>query len=342
MKVEIGMDKYISYKIKNISFVLTILVVILHAYNLESNPSLSAVSFIQKFISYGIATIAVPIFFMISGFLFFYNFEPSIESWIKKYKSRFKTLVIPYIIWCTSWMIILYGIQLIPSLKGIFSNMVLSEFSLQEILKYTYKYPIPFQLWYISALIEGVIISPLIYFVIKRMGSISGPILLILWFFNILDYPRALFSIGCFIAVNEISFNKEFKKSTYITIVISFIICTLIKTYLSYSDISYLGIIGNLVILLGGISIWMSYDKYCNNLNRVISIAKYSIFIYFLHEPLQSVIIRILLKLLNNYEIKFTAVYLISPLLTISICLVVAIFMNKYMNKFYKVLTGGR
>ena len=32
------------------------------------------------------------------------------------------------------------------------------------ILKYTYKYPIPFQLWYIDALIKCVIISPIIYY----------------------------------------------------------------------------------------------------------------------------------------------------------------------------------
>ena len=66
-------DRYLSNKIKNISFLLTILVVILHAYNIDN--TISIVSFIQTFISHGIATIAVPIFFMISGYLFFYKFN---------------------------------------------------------------------------------------------------------------------------------------------------------------------------------------------------------------------------------------------------------------------------
>ena len=336
------MDKYISYKIKNISFLLTILVVILHAYNLESNPDINTISFIQKFISYGIATIAVPIFFMISGFLFFYNFESSVENWIKKYKSRFKSLFIPYFIWCTSWMIILYSIQLMPIFKGFFSDMVLSEFSFKEILKYTYKYPIPFQLWYISALIECVIISPLIYYIIKKVGYISGPILVILWFFNIVDYPIALFSIGCFLSINNISFNRSVSKLKYITVLLLFVIATIIKTYLSYYDSSYIGILGNVVILLGVISIWMAYDQYSDKLDRVFDITKYGIFIYFLHEPLQSVIIRVLLKISSSWKIGSIITYLISPVITISICLVIAVFLNRYMNKTYKVLTGGR
>ena len=62
------MSLYLSNKIKNISFILTILVVILHAYNMQND--INIVSFIQTFISHGIATIAVPIFFIISGYLF--------------------------------------------------------------------------------------------------------------------------------------------------------------------------------------------------------------------------------------------------------------------------------
>ena len=336
------MDKYISYKIKNISFLLTILVVILHAYNLESNPDINTISFIQKFISHGIATVAVPIFFVISGFLFFYNFESSVENWIKKYKSRFKSLLIPYFIWCTSWMIILYSIQLIPIFKGFFSNMILSEFSFQEILQHTYKYPIPFQLWYISSLIECVIISPLIYYIIKKIGYISGPILVILWFFNIIDYPIALFSIGCFLSINNISFSRSSSKLKYITILLLFLITTIIKTYLSYYDFSYIGILGNAVILLGVVSIWMAYDQYSDKLDRVFNITKYGIFIYFLHEPLQSFIIRVLLKIFSNWKIGSIIIYIISPVITISICLVIAVFLNRYMNKTYKILTGGR
>ena len=80
------MNNELSNKIKNISLILTILVVFLHAYNLEeSNSVININGFIQNFISYGVCTIAVPLFFMISGYLFFYKINPTLQGWINKY-----------------------------------------------------------------------------------------------------------------------------------------------------------------------------------------------------------------------------------------------------------------
>ena len=334
------MSKYLSNKIKNISFVLTILVVILHAYNIENN--ISIVSFIQTFISYGIATIAVPIFFMISGYLFFYKFEPSLNNWIKKYKKRFKTLLVPFIIWCTGWMIVLYIIQLTPIGDNLFTHMVLSEFSFKEILKYTYVYPIPFQLWYISALIECVIISPIIYYLIKKIGQISGYILFICWILSIIKYPIALFSIGAYLAIRDINLELKLNTLTYRTILILFIILTGVKTYLSYFDVSYFNFLGNIVILLGVLSIWIGYDRHSDLWNKSFDVTKYGIFIYFFHEPLQSVIIRLMFKVLGTTQITHLIVYMLTPVITIFISICVGKFIDRYMNNSYAVLTGGR
>ena len=152
------MDRYLSNKIKNISLVLTFLVVILHAYNLEDSETVLSINFlIQNVISYGICTIAVPMFFMISGYLFFYKFNPTLQEWINKYKKRFKSLMIPFVIWCVGWMVVLYLVQLTPFGQTFFSNMIVSKFTLKQLFDYTFKYPSPFQLWYISDLIKLVI-----------------------------------------------------------------------------------------------------------------------------------------------------------------------------------------
>ena len=68
-------------------------------------------------------------------------------------------------------MIVLYIIQLTPIGKGLFTNMIIGELSFKEIIKYTYVYPIKFQLWYIDALIECVIISPIIYYITKKIRT---------------------------------------------------------------------------------------------------------------------------------------------------------------------------
>ena len=101
------MDKYLSNKLKNMSLFMTFFVVILHSNNLENSSVLNVNTLVQNVIGQGIVRIAVPMFFVISGYLFFYKFKPSTEAFISKYKKRFKSLFIPYFIWCTGWLIIL-------------------------------------------------------------------------------------------------------------------------------------------------------------------------------------------------------------------------------------------
>ena len=95
-EVKYSMDKYISNKIKNISLFMTFFVVILHSNNLEKSNVVNLNSVVQNFIGQGIVRVAVPIFFLISGYLFFYNFVPSMEKWKYKFKSRFHSLVYLY------------------------------------------------------------------------------------------------------------------------------------------------------------------------------------------------------------------------------------------------------
>jgi hypothetical protein len=46
----------------------------------------TALNFIRNFISQGLGRIAVPLFFLISGYLFFWNFSLTTESYLKKLK----------------------------------------------------------------------------------------------------------------------------------------------------------------------------------------------------------------------------------------------------------------
>lgn len=51
------------------------------------------------FISRILASVAVPLFFFISGYLFFFRTTFSVDVYKKKLKSRIKTLLIPYLFW---------------------------------------------------------------------------------------------------------------------------------------------------------------------------------------------------------------------------------------------------
>ena len=93
------MDNYTSQKIKITSFLLMIMVVFLHSYNLDIKQGSQLVFFekdynwlIQNFISYGITRIAVPLFFLISGFLFVYSSSFSLEDYKVKVPTRVRSV----------------------------------------------------------------------------------------------------------------------------------------------------------------------------------------------------------------------------------------------------------
>jgi surface polysaccharide O-acyltransferase-like enzyme len=74
------MTKKLVNKLKVVSFISIVLVIFIHSYNInyseiqEESLILRFNFFTQFLISQGISRIAVPIFFAISGYLFFVNY----------------------------------------------------------------------------------------------------------------------------------------------------------------------------------------------------------------------------------------------------------------------------
>lgn len=78
------------------SFFSILLVIYIHSYYLEGNE-FEMNKFIQLFWGQGICRIAVPLFFILSGYLFFCNIDEGVQTVWRKIKKRCKTLLLPYI-----------------------------------------------------------------------------------------------------------------------------------------------------------------------------------------------------------------------------------------------------
>lgn len=99
-------------KITHLSFLLAILIVIRHSSGIGTYTfHYSSLLFFEKFIS-DATDIVVSVFFVMSGFLFYQNFEYS--KLIAKLKSRFHSLVIPFIIWNMIGFLFFFTIGTIP------------------------------------------------------------------------------------------------------------------------------------------------------------------------------------------------------------------------------------
>ena len=79
----------------------------IHSYFAQEITSNSLISVVNHKVSYffsrSITQFAVPMFFMMSGITFFKDYSD--KKYLAKIKARLFTLVIPYLLWNTIWML---------------------------------------------------------------------------------------------------------------------------------------------------------------------------------------------------------------------------------------------
>lgn len=363
------MTKYLSRKIKFISLFLMIGVVFVHAYNYSDSflkptttisEGFNLGAMFEYFISNGLARFAVPMFFAISGYLFYYTFRPSIKCYKYKLKSRFFSLVIPFVIWCVISGLFLFILSCFDSSPWHQTIMEMSKNIQQNgfmgVLNWFINPP-AFQLWYLQQLIIFTVISPIIYWLVKYSRGIIIILAALVWLtdFSYIINSEALlfFMCGAFIAI----FDKESfilqKESRLFTVIISlaWILVCVIKTILAAFDegnsafmyITKMGL-SKASCILGIIAMWLLFDhivKRFENKKGMLLLTGHMFFIYTIHEPL--------LHVCTQFGIgagapgaAHIALYLCLPISIIAFSVILSMCVRKLCLPLHKVLTGNR
>ncbi|MFD2598317.1 acyltransferase family protein [Sphingobacterium corticis] len=169
-----------SEVIDMLRFPLTLLVVFIHMLPFQQQELTSTLSFdnlyvfTTELVSHHIGRVAVPSFFLFSGYFLFIQ----IKSWsLKVYssllKKRARTILVPYLMW-----------NLVAILAIVFKNLTfeyinlgsdggiegLKKASLFDIFWIT---PVNFPLWYLRDLIVMILLSPVIFYFLKYLGKIG-------------------------------------------------------------------------------------------------------------------------------------------------------------------------
>ena len=356
------MNKYLSDKLKAISFLLMGMVVFLHSYNLRIKFSTGTEviqhgynSFIQDFISQGVTRIAVPLFFAISGYLFFLNIKNgSISEFLTKYKKRSKSLVLPYLIWSIYGIILYLTLQSIPFSKNYFTNELIANYSFSHLISTIFINPIPYQLWFIRDLIILIAISPILYWLVKYLKLYLIILLVITWiygfnYFIFSNEALLFFVLGALLSIKNINIQQSYLSHRYLIFLIMWAVLLIIKTYLLYINFEnelLILILHKLSILIGIISIWSLYDNIFKERNiiefKFFTLFQYTFFLYAFHEPILTIFKKAFYSILGYSEFSSFIIYVLAPTITIIISLLVGYYLKRIIPKFYYLLTGGR
>ncbi|WP_187260862.1 acyltransferase family protein [Pontibacter beigongshangensis] len=356
-----SMNPYLSYKLKILSLFAILLVVYIHAYTFELAPHFGALtqqksynSFIQDYISQGVARIAVPLFFSISGYLFFLNFKPSVGGFLKKYQKRFRTLVVPFLLWSLYGILLYFVLQLAPNSELFFKNRLIRNFDLPQFFSTWLKHPIPYQLWFLRDLIFLVLLSPLVWFYVRYLKEAGIALLIVLWVWLFdLDLFQTesllFFSLGALLSFRSGLLLKQHTSNTTYLVLLAWLLLILLKTWLSHIDFDpalAVRLVHKAAILVGIVAAWMIFDKAFLGReakeSRMLWFASFSFFIYAFHEPVLTIFKKGLFFLLGTTDPVTLLVYLTAPLVVIALSVLAGLILQKLLPWLYALLTGGR
>lgn len=351
------MTKDTSNKITFLSFICIIMVVFIHSSNLPYTYNGSEVShhwafahFIEIFLSGGIARIAVPFFFVISGYLFFINIrDTEISVWFPiKLKSRSVSVMVPYLLWSILW---LAAVLLLPAA---FKHRIQST-NITSLINIMVFDPINGQMWYLLDLMILTVISPLLYILINTFGTMFIVLVICVWILGInqslgLDMAICFFSIGGFISIhNDKSqyyasiINK--RVNTLLTMFGLGIIANTAYTYVQYHDLQhYENIFLRCIIPIGIMGLWFCDRLYRTQLESFSKMvfAKMAFLIFVAHAPTVRIIGARFIKLFGPSELSALLAYFLAPVITISLVVIVGMAVKRRATPIYLVLTGGR
>jgi len=358
--MEQQMNNYLSNKLKALSLGAIVLVVFIHAYNEEVKFASGVmeggisywVLFVEIFFSKGIARIAAPLFFLISGFLFYISYDFSVRGVVNKFKRRFKSLVVPYLFWSVFGVMLILFLQSIPWARDFFTKELIVRYSLSKLLFTILVDPVPYQLWFVRDLIILGVFSPLIWYLTKSIGGIWLLILVLLWYvapktFELFSNEALLFfTLGCALVLDKTDLvNYKFSIFSSCCLLILWLLVVAVTTYLITFNPTFflLNALNNLGILIGIMSVWSLYDHVSpERITKYSVLFGYSFFIFVFHEPLLTILKKGMFFWLGKTTFTSLLIYIGAPLIAIGISILIRYVLKRSTPGLYNLATGGR
>lgn len=297
---------------------------------------------------------AVPSFFFISGFLFFYNVEQyNISTYFYKLKRRVKSLLIPYLIW--NIIAISYPLSLC-----VFRNIPLSNAPLDWLMYFwdaddIYNLPLNYPLWYVRDLMVISVLSPLCWFLLKRFNWWFIVLLGILYILNLIPHVMTglgkhvilFFNLGAFFSIHRLDFLTYFRKIEKVSYFITAILIVIgLFSFGKYNDIF------KYTLPLYTIFSLISIFNIASHIVEKLSDSQFSLsdylqkrvfFIYATHTLVFIIIFDIIAFYIGNKlssDLLSYTLFWILPFIKISICILLYNLLLKITPNALKFITG--
>ena len=369
-----------SETITMLRFPLAILVVFIHIYHPDIDiyklhtigfSGMAVYEYVRRFFSIVLGSSAVPVFFIISGYLLFLKVDSYPKDvYIGKLRKRWHTLVIPYFLW-----IALYACEAILSQEvGSFIihgkpwtnfteffrqngwlHMLWDSREWNERITWlgvethdSGPFLLPF--WYMRDLMVMALLSPIVYWLVKKLRIVYICLLGIIYVFDIkvswisgtFVVASLFFSVGSYFAINKIDFTKALWTFRHFIFPLTFVLACL-QTY----GIADKGFLQPWLVIFQSFAFIILASVLCR-FSRLFDFNKRmagtSFFIYSIHLFTIGYVTIIVNKLMPVGDIWYVnmANYFIAVTTIILVCLMAYLIMLKCVPNILGILVGDR
>lgn len=358
MNKNVTISSYTSDKIRLLSLILIIFVLYIHSgFHADEIEGMVINDKVQEFISGMMGRCAVPLFYVISGYLFFLKVPEGMKSIYGKMRKRVGTLVVPYIIGCLFFIVFGVLMAVLPGVSKYMNSSVMPLFSkpVGEILRSIFYdagngSPCAFQLWFLRDLILIVATSPLWYLCLKHLKWGFVAVVFVLTYLDVPHVP--FYSLFWFVLGGQFTKVKvELGRENGVINVELLALCLFLVlsiVELFFPEIIDWRLLRIPVILLGIVGAWGLYDAVVGknfSLSQhqwLATACHFTFFIYLFHEPTLNVVRKLIVVIIGKNDVGYLLSYLLSPWIFIIVSIPVAAFLKRHFVSIYKVCVGYR
>lgn len=349
---EYVISKEESERLNILKCIATIFVVYIHAYAVEVNYAGSGGTLLipqwlllfQDLISQTISRCAVPIFFLCSSILLFKKQRKYTDT----IKSRMKTILLPYLIWNTFWIIIFIFLQNFSFTSIYFSG------SQTPILKSSFKewlalygiekhfaYPHSGALWYMRDLMIVTFFFPIIGKIANKFPKqlLFGAIIMLLVPINFpLKVAFLWFCLGA--AIVELDIHLMFLDHVSLfRFSLLYAVCAIVTLLTNNYTI-------DTMFIMVGIIYWVRVTRniLCSQKLRSFftRFSRWIFIVYVTHELILTSLKKICFRLFPTTPIWIFMCYVLLPVFVIVGCCVFGYIFKRVFPKIYSFATGER
>jgi surface polysaccharide O-acyltransferase-like enzyme len=355
-------DNDTSSRIEILRFPLIVSVVFIHNYTTTVNMAYGYVGvthssawadFIRFFVSSGVARVSVPLFFLISGYLFFSG-EWSRKRYVSKLNRRIHTLLIPFVFWNLAVLLIFMVGQRMPQTRMFFHGEIWPPADSSNFFSYigvlfgiTANYPLSIQFWFIRDLMVLVVLAPVVHFLLARKSALPFLVALFgLWllqptsdFWQMSAEAAFYFCLGSYLTQEgtDLAYLDKFG-SWMCTIILGLLI-------LYSASPNHPFYLGKVIIVFGVPSAWWLAGLAARNAllkSWLTRLSGASFFVFAAHDPLIVMIRKLSYKLFQPASgAAILELYFLIPIGLIAFLVALYRLLLKTMPSFLGLITGS-